>query len=306
MTINAQKNITRLGIALALVFWVVDAWIQSLVSEISIAFMDSLLHPETERLWLRTFVVLLFLIFSAYAERLLNIINKMTKELKQSQEKLEYTVTELQMEATERQAAIKELEMLAVTDPLTTLINRRKFNELLSYEIERNHRYHADLSLIMCDIDHFKQINDSFGHDVGDRALKIFSEKIRKNIREVDIFARWGGEEFMILMPNAKLTDANSKAEKLREVIAATNIKVIDSLTASFGVTNFSKGDTIESFIKRACCSRNRIAFLSFHYTPAQSHLTLRALCQAYDLSKYHHPRHHHPGYNCDSSTSKR
>jgi len=252
MTSRTQKNITFLGIGLALVYWFVDAWIQSLISEESITFINSLLNPETERLWLRGFVVLLFLIFTAYAEHLLNIIDKMTKELKQYHEKLEYTVSELQMEATERKAAIKELEMLAVTDPLTTLINRRKFNELLSYEIERNQRYRADLSLIMCDIDHFKKINDSYGHDVGDSALKIFSEEIKKNIREVDIFARWGGEEFMILMPNAKITDANSKAEKLRKVIESINLKMVDSFTASFGVTNFTNGDTIESFIKRA------------------------------------------------------
>jgi diguanylate cyclase (GGDEF)-like protein len=252
MTIKAQKNITRLAIALALIFWIVDAWIQSLISEQGVTYLGSLFQPETDRLWLRTFVVLLFLIFSAYAERLLNIISKMTKELQQYQEKLEYTVTELKMEATERKAAIEELEMLAVTDPLTTLINRRKFNELLTYEIERNQRYQADLSLIMCDIDHFKLINDNFGHDVGDNALKIFSEEIKKNIREVDIFARWGGEEFMILMPNAKIKDANSKAEKLRKVIESINIKMVDSFTASFGVTNFSKDDTIDTFIKRA------------------------------------------------------
>ena len=252
MTSSTQRNITILGITLALVFWLVDAWIQSLISEESITFMNSLLNPETERLWLRGFVVLLFLIFTAYAEHLLTIINKMTKELKQYHEKLEYTVAELKMEATERKAAIEELEMLAVTDPLTTLINRRKFNELLGYEIERNQRYRADLSLIMCDIDHFKQINDSFGHDVGDSALKIFSEAIKKNIREVDIFARWGGEEFMILMPNAKITDANTKAEKLRKVIEDINITMVDTFTASFGVTNFSDNDTMESFIKRA------------------------------------------------------
>lgn len=252
MTITAQKNITRLGVALALIFWFVDAWIQSLISEQGITFIDSFLSPETERLWLRGFVVLLFLIFSAYAEHLLNIINKMTKELKRYHEKLEYTVTELQMEATERKAAIVELELLAVTDPLTTLINRRKFNELLCYEIERNQRYQADLSLIMCDIDHFKQINDNYGHDVGDNALIAFTDKIRKNIREVDIFARWGGEEFMILMPNVTIADAKSIAEKLRKVVETTNIKIIDSLTASFGVTNFNSGDTMESFIKRA------------------------------------------------------
>ncbi len=246
-----QKNITRLGVILALVFWVVDSFIDSLLSEDGITFIESCFYPGGEELWIRSFAVLLFLIFSAYAERLLKIINNMARELKQYHDRLQYTVNELQMEMAERKVAIKELEQLAITDPLTSLYNRRKFDELLAYEVERNQRYHADLSLIMCDIDHFKQINDKFGHAAGDTALKTFSNKVTENIRDVDIFARWGGEEFMILMPNANIDNARSVAEKLRKTIENTNIKTVSSLTASFGVTRYNDDDTTESFVKR-------------------------------------------------------
>lgn len=246
-----QKNITRLGVVLALVYWVVDALIYSLLSNQTVTFLQSCFNPGTEEIWMRSFVVLLFLIFSKYTERLLSIINKMTRELKQYHDQLEHTVNELQMEMVERKVAIEELEMLASTDPLTSLFNRRKFDELLAYEVERNQRYRINLSLIMCDIDHFKQINDKFGHAVGDQALVTFSNKITENIREVDIFARWGGEEFMILMPNVSIDNACSVAEKLRKIIANTNIKKVGALTASFGVTHYNNGDTVESFVKR-------------------------------------------------------
>ena len=249
---KTQRKIIRLGIILALIFWVVDALIDSLLSEEGITFLGSCFNPSAEEIWIRSFVILLFLIFAAYTEHLLKIINKMTGELKQYHGKLECTVNELQMEMAARKTAIDDLEKLAITDPLTSLLNRRKFNELLAYEVERNQRYKAGLSLIMCDIDHFKQINDKFGHDVGDNTLKTFSNKIAKSIREVDIFARWGGEEFMILMPNVTIDNANAVAEKLRHTIEHTKIKKVNSITVSFGVTHFNDKDTAESFIKRA------------------------------------------------------
>jgi diguanylate cyclase (GGDEF)-like protein len=251
VAVNVQKNISRLSLFLALVFWVVDAFVDSLFSRGTTTFIESCFYPSGEELWMRSFVVLLFMVFAAYTERLLKIINNMTRELKQYHDRLEYTVNELQMEMEERKLAIEELEQLAITDPLTSLFNRRKFNELLDYEIERNQRYNTGLSLIMCDIDHFKQINDKFGHIAGDTALKTFSTKVTENIRDVDIFARWGGEEFMILMPNANIDSACSVAEKLRRTIEETDIKTIESLTASFGVTNCNIEDTTESLLNR-------------------------------------------------------
>jgi len=248
---SMQNKITILGVLLAIIFWMVDAFVYSLFSETGITFLQSCFNPRGEEIWMRTFVVLLFLIFSAYTERLLAIIHNMTIELKKYHDRLELTIAELKMENTERQQAIKELEELSVTDPLTSIYNRRKFNELLTREVERSKRYKTGLSIIMCDIDHFKKINDTFGHDVGDNALKVFSNKINENIREVDMFARWGGEEFMILMPNVNVDNASSVAEKLRKIIEATEIKTIESFTASFGVTHLNEDDTTESFIKR-------------------------------------------------------
>ena len=166
-------------------------------------------------------------------------------------ERLQQMLAELEMENTERKHAVEELERLSETDPLTSIYNRRKFNDILSSEVERNKRYSTGLSVIMCDSDHFKKINDQFGHDVGDNALKVFTSAISENIREVDMFARWGGEEFMILMPNTNADIARSVAEKLRQIVEETEVKKVNTFTASFGVADLNEKDTTESLLKR-------------------------------------------------------
>ena len=249
---KVQQKINLLVAVLAITFWVVHAYFDALLSTEGVSFQESCFNPSTDNLLMRGFVTLLLLIFSAFAERMVKTINKMAKDIKDNQTRLEDAVNQHHVETEERIHALKELEKLAETDPLTSVFNRRKFKEMLQYEMERNHRYQISLSLIMCDIDHFKRINDRFGHDVGDKALKAFSKKITDNIRDVDIFARWGGEEFMILMPNATAENANLVAEKLRKLIETTDIEDIDFFTASFGVTGFKASDTIDSFIKRA------------------------------------------------------
>ena len=274
-----QNKITLLGILLAFTFWIVDAFIDSLLSENGITFFESCFDPDAEEIWIRTFVVLLFLVFSAYTERLLSIIHSMTIELKEYHDRLEKSIAQLKVENIERQRAAEELEKLSITDPLTSIYNRRKFNKLLASEVERSKRYQTNLSIIMCDIDHFKKINDTYGHDVGDEALKVFSEKINENIREIDMFARWGGEEFMILMPNVSIDDACSVAEKLRKVITSTEVKKLDSITASFGVTDLHEDETAESFIKRVDLAmykaknngRNNVARISCETTETSS-----------------------------------
>ena len=255
---KGQQRIIRFGFVLAITFWIVDASLDSLLSVERISFLESFLHPAGNVLWKRGFVVLLFMLFCAYTERLLKVINSMTrklecsnKQLKSYHDQLECTVDELQDEIIKRKRAIDELAVLAETDPLTTLLNRRKFNELLDYEVHRSQRYQTDLSIITCDIDHFKRINDHYGHNEGDSVLKAFSVKMTENIRDIDILARWGGEEFMILMPNTNLETASMVAEKLRKITELTSIGKVGSLTASFGVTHYKQGDSTESFIKR-------------------------------------------------------
>lgn len=135
---------------------------------------------------------------------------------------------------------IKEIEILSVTDQLTGIFNRRKFVEMLSKEINRSTRYDSVYSLIMFDIDHFKRVNDTYGHDVGDFVLKLLSKTIKDMLRQTDVFARWGGEEFMILAPEIDLDNALILAEKIRGVIEATDFSPVPKVTSSFGVLSNS------------------------------------------------------------------
>ncbi len=151
----------------------------------------------------------------------------------------------------EREKAEAALERLSVTDHLTQIFNRLKFENVLHTEIQRSRRHHRVFSLIMFDIDHFKKINDSFGHDAGDNVLRKLAEIISVHIRTIDMFARWGGEEFVILVVETHLEDAKSFAEKLRRDIETTSFHS-GILTCSFGVTEYRKTDDNSTIIKRA------------------------------------------------------
>lgn len=134
-----------------------------------------------------------------------------------------------------------ELERLAFFDQLTGVYNRRKFEELLKNEISRISRYHQPASIVLIDIDNFKRINDHYGHPVGDRVLQEFAGLLKNNIRDTDSISRWGGEEFLILLPNTALEEAKKTAEKLRQIVENYEQLNQDSeihLTASFGVAS--------------------------------------------------------------------
>lgn len=133
-----------------------------------------------------------------------------------------------------------QLEHDAHTDFLTGIYNRSKFEKLLSDEITRSNRYAIPLSIIMVDIDHFKEVNDLYGHSVGDIVLKEFSDIIKHSIRQNDIFARWGGEEFIVLCPHTDIEGAKALAETLREKIEKYRFAHTGHKTASFGVTQYN------------------------------------------------------------------
>lgn len=143
-----------------------------------------------------------------------------------------------------------ELKRIALTDSLTCIANRLMFNTALKKEVERAKRYKQPLSLIMFDIDHFKNFNDTYGHDAGDSILIELTRLIRKNIRTVDLLARWGGEEFMILSSSTKIDKAIILAEKLREIIENHNFSETRKVTCSFGLAEYLSED-IETFLKR-------------------------------------------------------
>jgi diguanylate cyclase (GGDEF)-like protein len=159
--------------------------------------------------------------------------------------------------AIERKRVSVELKRLnellghqATTDPLTGISNRLKFNDMLEAEIQRSKRYALPLSLVMFDIDHFKHINDTHGHQVGDRVLREIVALVRDNIRVNDLFARWGGEEFMIMATNTTLDNARHFAEGLRLLIAQHSFQEAGSVTCSFGVARLID-DTQDQLIQR-------------------------------------------------------
>lgn len=158
---------------------------------------------------------------------------------------------------TERKKFERELEKRAQIDALTGLNNRRHFYELAEQEIVRTRRYGKPLALMMLDVDHFKSINDNYGHQAGDLVLQQLSDVCRQTMREIDIIGRLGGEEFAILLPEANGAQAQEAAERLREVIAATVVGleqgVTISFTASIGVAALVAADHgVAAMLKRA------------------------------------------------------
>jgi diguanylate cyclase (GGDEF)-like protein len=144
-----------------------------------------------------------------------------------------------------RKAMENQLKEMATTDPLTSLYNRRFFEIRFKDEIIRSERYQHDLSLMMIDVDYFKQVNDQFGHHTGDIVLKELADSILRNIRNTDICARIGGEEIAVLLPETSGSAAMEIAERVREGIARNPIEAKDevlNITVSIGVTTSSEG----------------------------------------------------------------
>jgi diguanylate cyclase (GGDEF)-like protein len=147
---------------------------------------------------------------------------------------------------------LKKIEKMATEDHLTQLYNRIHFTEMANYEVEKQKRYPEPLCLIMFDIDHFKNVNDTYGHDIGDLVLVSISKEVKDKVRKTDTLARWGGEEFVILLPDTNLDNAGLVAESLRYAIEVLDISPVKQITCSFGISQFNEFDDINSFMKRA------------------------------------------------------
>ncbi len=146
----------------------------------------------------------------------------------------------------------KEFEYRASHDALTKIYNRMKLNELFTKEIDLVKRYNNPLSIVMFDIDHFKVVNDTYGHLLGDKVLVELSSHIGREIRNTDIFARWGGEEFMLILPQTSLDSAKQLAQKLCDSIANDlSFGELKQITCSFGVTLFNENDTQDTVFNR-------------------------------------------------------
>ncbi len=137
-------------------------------------------------------------------------------------------------------------------DMLTSINNRYKMDLALDEQIEISKRYKRPLSIIYFDIDRFKQVNDTYGHKVGDLVLIKLSSLVAKSLRKSDIFGRWGGEEFLIILPETTQNEAIQLAEKLRIKIETFKFKVIPKLTCSFGIVAYIENDSTESMMLKA------------------------------------------------------
>lgn len=180
-------------------------------------------------------------------------VNAMAERVALSQGELQEQVRR----ATEELRKQKEAaERAARIDPLTGVFSRRAFTEAAEVEIQRALRYGLPLSLIMVDLDHFKAVNDTYGHATGDAVLASFAHTISLEVREVDVIGRFGGEEFVVLLPNTDVTEALRVAERMRLAVAKSELKVQHAqlrYTASFGVAGFDARElSFVRFIDRA------------------------------------------------------
>ena len=143
-------------------------------------------------------------------------------------------------------------ERLATTDSLTSLSNRYFFEQKLKSEAARAKRFNEALSLVMFDLDYFKPINDAYGHEKGDLVLIQVAEIVRENTREIDTSVRWGGDEFILLLPNTSLDKAVKVAEKIRQLISDAMVKLNLNVTASFGVAKWNQDEEPSRLIIQA------------------------------------------------------
>ena len=163
--------------------------------------------------------------------------------------------TLLRAEIEERKRVEKQLHQLATTDPLTGALNRRHFFNLTEQEFDRSQRYDRQISIILIDVDHFKETNDKYGHIAGDQMLQTVAERFLKNLRQMDVFGRYGGDEFVILLPETDLEQAKFAAERLHEVVTESSVDTSRGsipLCLSMGVASLTNSDDMEKLLIKA------------------------------------------------------
>lgn len=140
-------------------------------------------------------------------------------------------------------------KIYATTDPLTGILNRREALNILLAELNRAVRYNTCFSVMLIDIDHFKIVNDTFGHPIGDQVLKKFADTLLKSIREYDYLVRWGGEEFLVILPHVDLNNVRYIAERIHELTSNKTYGKVEKITASFGIAVYQPGQSLEDIL---------------------------------------------------------
>ena len=227
-----------------------DAFIDVYILDEEQTFFENLIMPdESTELWMRSLVIFVFTIMGVISYTTIKKHMKLDKLLFDYQHKLESIVSE---KTEELEIKNRELEKLASVDLLTCLYNRRKITEILEAELKRFNRHNVIFSLMFLDIDYFKKINDTYGHDVGDIVLKGFADLLVSNVRSVDNVGRWGGEEFLIVLIESDSEKAKIVAEKIQASLSDVSFDEVGKITASIGISEATNEDTLETIIKRA------------------------------------------------------
>ncbi|MBU3098267.1 MULTISPECIES: GGDEF domain-containing protein [Clostridium] len=159
---------------------------------------------------------------------------------------------ELDLIRLELLAKNEELQEASTTDGLTHIYNRRKINEIFNEVYLKAQRYGVNFSAIIIDVDWFKLVNDTYGHQAGDQVLFELAQLMKNSLRNTEYIGRWGGEEFFIVSPNTSANDGYILAERIRLKVSNYNFGTPKHLTCSFGITEYMKDDSIEKIIKRA------------------------------------------------------
>jgi diguanylate cyclase len=180
------------------------------------------------------------------------------RETQASNKMLEASLSASQQEIEQLQESLQAVRAESMTDPLTTLSNRKFFDQGLARAIAESKQKNEPLSLLMCDIDHFKKFNDSYGHLTGDQVLRLVAISVKHNVKGQDIAARYGGEEFVIALPNTSLQSANTVAEHIRravmtkELVKRSTGENLGRVTLSLGAAVLHAQDTVQTLIERA------------------------------------------------------
>jgi two-component system, cell cycle response regulator len=154
-------------------------------------------------------------------------VAKIKRENEQLRQELEETLLQLQFKNAQLEESLQRVEQMAATDPLTGLYNRRHFNKVIEQLFAEAQRYGKDLACVMIDLDGYKQLNDTFGHQVGDQILVTAGKVIRSNLRKMDVAARYGGDEFVLILPHANADEAVGVIDRIRQEFGATTAAVL-------------------------------------------------------------------------------
>lgn len=202
-------------------------------------------YSDYDILLMFLYLSIFYLILNKYEQR----NSTQTEAILHLNENLEKIVRQRTQKLEEEKESFK---ILSSTDSLTGLYNRMKIEELFNYEQKQSLRYNSELSLILMDLDYFKSVNDTYGHNAGDNFLKEIALELKFLLRDTDIIGRWGGEEFLILLPKTDLETAHRLAQELRKNIQNNVFSGISDNTASFGVAVLHHCETLNCFINRA------------------------------------------------------